>query len=93
MEPTIIKPGMEHWDTFISRLRGHEGCNFRKASYPFDETFECDSTFRFSKKILAQMAEKWPSNGLDIEGTIDWFRSQGHMCDCQVILKLGKKKQ
>ena len=92
MKKIILTPDNNHWDWFISRLFGPEGCHFRGTNESPIGAFECDNSFRFSREILTRMtrlAEQNPSFNIDVEGTLQWFCDNGGYCDCEVVLNLG----
>ncbi len=48
-----------------------------------DTDYYCDHTTRNARAILEDLANIAP---VDIQGTLDWFESQGGYCDCEIIL-------
>lgn len=83
------------WPDFYRRLRGPEGCNFRKEGGKATWTCSAGPGFELATPILKDM-------GCDVEASIAHFREHGGYCGCEIIFNVrsgprrgrpGRKRQ
>jgi hypothetical protein len=77
--PGPIVPGHPSWETFLDRLHGAEGCDFR------EDHWTCFGDHRACVAILTAMGVAPATIG----ATLVRFKSQGGWCDCEVVLNIG----
>jgi len=90
MAQQIMTPDSPHWEEFISRLEGPEGCNFQ-ADYD-DEgeiiadtvTWECEGGEDKSK--AAAILRTIPK--IDVAASLAFFEEQGGYCDCEIVFNV-----
>jgi hypothetical protein len=76
MNNQIVKPGRRDWKLFLEKLNREVFSHY----YPeFPETKDCEHTFCHTRSILESMP------GVDVEETIDFFKSRKTKCDCTVL--------
>ena len=79
----ILTKTHERFEAFCERLEGPEGCNFKE-----DEngkiTWKCKGGKNkdFAEKILRTM------EGIDVEGTLQYFEQHGGYCDCEIVFNV-----
>ena len=85
----IMTPEHDLWKEFSEKLEGPEGCNVKK---PQDApmTWECaggedkENDFTFATAILQGM------EGIDVEGSLEYFTENGGHCDCEILFNVGQ---
>ena len=78
-----ITPGHPHWQSFIERLSGPEGCHFREDEIG-DLTWYCGGGQEKSK--AAAILKTMPD--IDVEGSLAYFDQHGGHCDCEIVFNV-----
>ena len=82
MAPEILTPASPRWSLFV-RLLG----NTLTEGLPAN-TWRCGndgsggSEHRYTEAVLAELG------GIDIEGTLEFFRQHGGYCDCEILFNV-----
>lgn len=79
----ILSPAHPRWKEFLGQLAGPEGCDFREKDDGNWE-WECDGSNARARAILQKMG------GLDVDGTVAYFREHGGFCDCEIVFNVGE---
>lgn len=79
IDPKMMTPHHVKWNKFVVTLEGPKGCNFRKENG--ETTWTCDHSHNLSRSILKKM-------GFNVDKSIDFFRSHGGYCDCEVLFNV-----
>lgn len=86
MSDNIMTVDHPRWNEFTERLGGPDGCNFRYKAPgdPRSATWTCSSKgHELATPILKDM-------GCDVEKSIEYFRSRGGYCDCEVLFNVER---
>lgn len=80
-------PHDSRWPTFMERLAGPEGCDFRDGpeGHP---TWECGGGLDLSRS--ERILKKMGIQPRDVQMTIAWFRGHDVQCDCEVVLETDR---
>jgi hypothetical protein len=80
MKGEVLTPEHPLWDEFCHRLAGPEACDFRfEAGRGYTWRCEHSNNRTFATAILRSFP------GIDVEGTLAYFRDRGFRCDCQIM--------
>ena len=83
----VLTPEHPHWNAFCNRLE-------RAMSVPrADDCWRCDGdgswpdsdptlVHRYAKQVMAEMG------GIDADATLEFFKSRGGHCDCEILLNV-----
>jgi hypothetical protein len=87
----IMTPSHKKWKTFVKRLQGKEGCNFRNnrkegPGNPADTIWNCSSDEKkpFARKILKDMG----LTTTEIRQSLEYFSAHGGYCDCDILFNV-----
>ena len=80
----LMTPAHPRWEEFCSRLEGPEGCNFVTLE-DGRVSWWCDHRYAAAFRLLREMGLPFVA----CYGSIEYFRSQGDHCDCEIVLNLG----
>jgi hypothetical protein len=72
------------WMEFVVRLNGPEGVNCRAVDGT-PVSWTCNGDFQATSRVLKLMG------GLDITQSLEFFKSEGGYCDCEVLMNVDTK--
>ena len=76
-------PEHPQWLEFRHRLTGREGCQFRWTDGRHeDPEWTCHGDHTKAREILKKM-------NCEVEASIEYFKSVGGFCDCDILLNVG----
>ncbi|MFC1886603.1 hypothetical protein ACFLZM_06060 [Thermodesulfobacteriota bacterium] len=76
------------WDWFIQQLGGDDGISLRNSQIKICDNLCMCNGYPFTEGILEKMSsfpERDSSFNINIQKTLEWFKLQGWLCDCQVF--------
>jgi uncharacterized protein DUF2695 len=87
MAPEILTPASPRWNLFTTLLWNTLTDEMPPDTWPCGNDGSSGSQHRYTEAVLTELG------GIDVDGTLEFFREHGGYCDCEVLFNVDPERE